>query len=777
MRQTHHLPVQFVDKIDSHLKLSGLNSEEIQISILADDLIRVRLYPDGVPRLNRTWLVGEPTFEGHNRDDLSMFTCSSFDYEVDRDAIQVKTKVLDFMVSLADFRITWGNFAADTSSRAYAYDQGGQSVFHYMVQRSDEHYFGFGEKAGILDKRGQRMTMKNIDAIGYNAETSDPLYKHYPFYITFIPEQQIAYGLFYDNLATTVFDMGREIDGYHGAYRMYQALAGDLDYYFIYGPSIPEVIEKFTALTGRIALPPKWSLGYLGSTMTYTEAPDAQTQLSQFVDLCEQHNISCDMFHLSSGYTTGEEDGKRYVFTWNKQKLPEPKQMVEHFQQSGINLCANIKPYLLTTHPKYEQIKEIAIQAADADEPEFATLWSGAVGEVNEGVYLDFTNPDAIVWWQNQVRENLLEYGIVSTWNDNNEFQLWDDAARCNGFGNEIELGLVRPIQTLLMVRSSYLAQQEFAPETRPFVLSRAGCPGLQRYAQTWTGDNRTSWHTLKYNIPMGLNLGLSGLANIGHDVGGFAGEKPSAELLVRWVQNGIFHPRFTMHSFNDDGSVNEPWMYPEVLDLVREAFELRYQLIPYIYSLFHESHLTGHPIIRPLVYEFPTDPNCITSSFDFMLGSALLVASVYQEGATSREVYLPQGADWIDFFTGDYYKGGQMISLDTPLHRIPLLVRAGSIIPLAKLMKHIGAEPDNYRELRIFPAKGISSHQFVLYEDDGITQDGAITTLDLTMQTTDSEIAVNAKLDGDFDLSYTTMNIVLPPYETRQLKTPMITL
>jgi alpha-glucosidase len=168
-----------------------------------------------------------------------------------------------------------------------------------------EHYFGFGERSGELDKAGRRMRMLNLDAFGYDAEKTDPLYKHFPFYITFIPGLQIAYGLFYDNLATSLFEMGGELDAYHERYRYYQAEDGDIDYYLIYGPSIEQVVEKYSALIGRPILPPRWSLGYLGSTMAYTEAHDAQTQLKRFVELCDQHQIPCDLFHLSSGYTLG----------------------------------------------------------------------------------------------------------------------------------------------------------------------------------------------------------------------------------------------------------------------------------------------------------------------------------------------------------------------------------------------------------------------------------------------------------------------------------------
>ena len=227
-----------------------------------------------------------------------------------------------------------------------------------MQRRENEHYYGFGERSGFLDKNGRRMRMLNLDALGYNAETGDPLYKHIPFYITYVPELKVAYGLFYDNLSTTVFDMGQEHDNYYGPYRYYQAEAGDLDYYLIFGPKIADVVQKFSKLIGRPALPPRWSLGYLGSSMLYTDAPNAQEELKKFVRECLEYNIPCDMFHLSSGYGSGA-DGKRYVFNWNFEKIPDPRQMIDTFHQAGMHVAANIKPCLLDTHPRYAEVARL----------------------------------------------------------------------------------------------------------------------------------------------------------------------------------------------------------------------------------------------------------------------------------------------------------------------------------------------------------------------------------------------------------------------------------
>lgn len=762
------------------LVFSGARGERLQVSILDDDLIRVEHFPDGKPRLNRTWTVvgkdGDMPREGRRRDDLSPFRLPPFAIERRENSLRVRTQKLQFDMALDPFAICWSDargqpFASDLLERAYAYDRAGKAIYHSMEHRPDEHYYGFGERSGELDKSKRRMRMLNLDALGYSARTTDPLYKHWSFYITFIPDLQIAYGLFYDNLATTTFEMGGEIDNYYAPYRYYQAEDGDLDYYLIYGPSLVEVVEKFSALTGRMSLPPRWILGYLGTTMTYFDAPDAQEQLKKFVALCDHHRIPCDVFHLASGYTL-DENGKRNVFTWNHDRFPDPPAMVENFAEAGIKLAANIKPALLTTHPRYAEVTQFDgfVKSSESAAPEISMFWGG------DASYLDFTNPKTFDWWKQNVREQLLEYGIIGIWNDNNEYEIWDDDARCNGFGETLPVSMTRSLQALLMARASYEAQREFRPNERPYLLTRSACPGMQRYTQTWSGDNLSSWETLKYNIPMGLGLSLSGMPSTGHDVGGFTGFAPSPELFVRWVQNAVLHPRFAMNSWHLDGTVNEPWMYPDVLAIIREWFEFRYRLMPYLYSLFFEASQTGHPIIRPMVYEFPRDPRTHTESFDFMLGPNLLVASVLEDGARTRAVYLPGEGDWYDFYSGARHPGGETLVADAPLERIPLFVPAGGIIPMGKAMRHFGAEPDDLRQAFVFPPPRTGHRAFTLVEDDGITlnyQRGDVTQVTLQMIAEPNALELRVQSRGDFALPYSRVEFILPRGEARAVKSP----
>ncbi|MEL7673616.1 MAG: alpha-glucosidase, partial [Chloroflexota bacterium] len=251
------------------ITLAGERGERFQITLLDHSLVRVQHWPDGAPRLDRTWCVagppGDVPLEGRSRADLSPFRRPGLRLENTPGGLRLHSDALALDARLGDLRLEWqlpsGEvFAADVPAHAYTYDRAGRAVFHHLARRDGEHYYGFGEKAGPLDKAGMRLRMCNADAFGYDAERTDPLYKHIPFYITYVAELGLAYGLFYDNLSATTFDLGREVNALRGGrYRVYEAADGDLDYYLMLGPTVEAVVEQYTALTGRPALPPRWS--------------------------------------------------------------------------------------------------------------------------------------------------------------------------------------------------------------------------------------------------------------------------------------------------------------------------------------------------------------------------------------------------------------------------------------------------------------------------------------------------------------------------------------
>ncbi|EPB6317544.1 TIM-barrel domain-containing protein [Cronobacter dublinensis] len=762
---------------DHHVELTVDDAHTLCLWVLEPGLFRVAVKRRGAYALKRTWSIApenDVPWEGRARDSLAGFSLPGFTLEETPERLTISSERLRVTVHqplwlewhYRDDRGHWQFLTSDRPTSAYLLNAHGDGVAHYQRREKDDRYYGLGEKAGDLERTGRRFEMRNLDAMGYNAASTDPLYKHIPFTIT--RREQVSFGLFYDNLSNCWLDLGNEIDNYHQPYRRWQAEAGDIDYYLFVGPRVLDVTKAFVRLTGKTLFGPKWSLGYSGSTMHYTDAPDAQDQLMNFIRLCDEQAIPCDSFQLSSGYTS--INNKRYVFNWNYDKVPQPKTMSAAFHDAGLKLAANIKPCLLQDHPRYQEVAQqgLFIRDSETDAPERSSFWD------DEGSHLDFTNPATVAWWQNGVTTQLLEMGIDSTWNDNNEYEVWDGEARCHGFGEPVAIKHIRPVMPLLMMRASMEAQQRFAPEKRPYLISRSGCAGMQRYVQTWSGDNRTSWQTLRYNIRMGLGMSVSGLYNVGHDVGGFSGDKPDAELFVRWVQNGVMHPRFTIHSWNDDHTVNEPWMYPAVTPAIRSAIELRYRLLPYLYTLLWQAHADDEPMLRPTFLDHEHDAQTFRECDEFMLGRDLLVASVVEPGARTRTLWLPANDHgWYDFHTGSWYAGGQQVTLDAPLERLPLLVRAGAGLPLSERIRHVDAQRDDTRELKLFPVPGNGQASGLVFEDDGESwgyQDGNALWVNWQMRCTAEAIHLTFATTGDYRPAWTSMSVTLPPGETRRL-------
>lgn len=699
------------------------------VAFLAPDLGRTLIVRPGGLRVPRTHSLAaelsdagmiEP-IDGRDRLDLAGFSPISPSLDERADEIVLETPTIRLTVGRSPLVLTWeyrtGTHAPfetvirDRPTQAYRFDRRTARFFHAQQRFPEDHYYGFGEKSGDANKHGRRLRMGTTDALGYDARSSDPLYKHIPFFLTVRPDLGgWSVGLFYDNLARGAFDLGQEIDAYHGLYRSFEADDGDLDLYCLFGADAKAVVANFARLTGRMAFPPRWSLAYSASTMHYTDAADADRQLLGFLDKLTEHNLPCGSFQMSSGYTMIGD--KRYVFNWDHARFPDPEGVMARFAQAGVEVVANIKPALLLDHPLFAEVEAFRGFVRDSEDParpHITQFWGG------DGAYLDFTNPRTSRWWSDKVRAQLLEKGIGSTWNDNNEFEIWDEAASVDNNGAGGTIACLRPVQTLLMLRASSLAQRAFAPEKRPYMISRSGGPGMQRYVQTWTGDNFSSWETLRYNLRMGHSLSLSALFNFGHDVGGFAGPRPSPELLMRWVEQGIYWPRFTIHSWNDDGTVTEPWTYPELMPMMRVAFAWRERLVPYLYTLLWRAHRDHAPVLRPLFLDFPEQRTAYEEDDTFLLGTDLLVAPVVEPGVTIRSVHLPETpGGWYDLRDGRQIPGGGRRSVEAPLGRAPVLVRAGAILPLGP---DRSARPGPLT-VRLFPGKGRSS--FVLFDDDG---------------------------------------------------------
>ena len=741
------------------------NSVEIRILFLTDSILRIRAGFDG-DFAEESYSLVMTAWEDRMDDFLKgrrtrVEAADAVLSDGDREAV-IEGRILKVVVEKDPFRICVYDkegtlLHADIVDLAYMEDSNHRRI-HTSEISPEDCFYGFGEKSGSFNKAQKFMSMSPKDAMGYNPRETDSLYKHIPFYIKLNRGTRKAVGYFYHNTCECDFDMGREKSNYWKPHSRYRTDGGDIDLFLIAGPSVRQVVERYTDLTGKSAMLPRYALGYLGSSMYYPELDnDCDDAILDFIDTTREEKIPVDGFQLSSGYCTVETDKgiKRCVFTWNKKRFKDPREFFAQMEKRGVTVSPNVKPGILLIHPRLDEMKAkgMFIKASDSDEPGIGTWWGG------KGVFADFTNPSTRTYWKEMLKENVLEYGTSSVWNDNCEYDsLVDKDCRCDFEGKGGTIGQLKSVMSNIMCHITDEAIHETFTNTRPYIVCRSGHCGIQRYAQTWAGDNLTCWDSLKYNIATILGMSLSGVANQGCDIGGFYGPSPEAELMVRWIQNGIFQPRFSIHSTNTDNTVTEPWMYGDCTDYIREAIGLRYQLSPYLYSLMERAHETGLPIMEPMCSAFQEDVKCYEEGVDFMLGDSLLVANVVEKGAVSRKVYLPEGETFYDFYTRAAYEGGRTVELPVDLGSIPLFVRSGAIIPMAE-DRLVNLKTQQAEHLRILCAADRDG-RFELYEDDGISMDyekGGFLKTSITM-TAGERTVLDFHQEGHYETAVKTL-------------------
>src|SRR5712692_4030947 len=587
----------------------------------------------------------------------------------------ISTSAIRASIQHAPFRIAFATSAGqsldeDDAQRGTAIS--GTAIRVWKRLRDDEHVYALGEKNGPLDKRGWKLggyslTMWNSDTFGYDSST-DPIYVSVPFYI--VVRKGIAFGIFFDNTFRTNFDIGHQTQGVLS----FGADGGSLDYYFIYGPEPKKVIERYTALTGRMPLPPLWSLGY--NQCRYSYYPEKKVRF--IADNFRVRGIPADVIWLDIHYQDAYKP-----FTWDRKRFPDPAAMIADLRKEGFRVVTIVDP-----HPK----KEVGYKPYDTGlagdhfvkNPDGtiyeAPVWpSRAEKDPGPSVFPDFSKPSARAWW-GSLYADLLNAGVAGIWNDMNEPAVFDTPTgtmpldvRHDNEGSLTSHREIHNVYGMLMTRSTYEGMLKLRPNERPFILSRASYAGGQRYSALWPGDNTSDWAHLRGSIPLLLGMGLSGFPFVGSDIGGF-NEAPTAELFTRWLQAGVFYPFMRTHTMFGSPD-QEPWSYgTEHEALNRRAIELRYQLLPYIYSVMREASESGIPAMRPLMLEYPDDERTYGIDDQFLFGSDLLIAPVLREGAAARGVYLPAG-DWYDYWSGEHFTGPKVLIVPVTLSSIPIFV------------------------------------------------------------------------------------------------------
>jgi len=555
-----------------------------------------------------------------------------------------------------------------------------------------ETYYGFGEKALTgMSRDGQYIVNWNTDTFAYKIGT-DPIYQSIPFFYAL--HNGRTYGLYFNNTFRTWFDMGKTSPERFS----FGADGGELDYFVFTGGkerSPKKVLQDYAKLTGTTPQPPMWALGNQQSRWSYYP----ESRVREIAAGFRSRKIPADVIYLDIDYM----DGYR-VFTWDKQRFPDPLKMITDLKNDGFKTVVIVDPGIKVA-PNYSIYSEGKSEGIFVKNPDGTELnkdvWPKAAA------FPDFTDKKAREWFGAQFKKHLDE-GIAGFWTDMNEpatfmtertekpeivyhpaktFPLDTPHA---GDGLPDDHRRYHNVYGMQMARSTFEGVKKLTPEKRPFVLTRAGFAGVQRYSAVWTGDNYASWDHLALTISMLTNLSVSGVPFVGADVGGFA-EMPSGELYARWLQAAALTPFLRSHSVGWVGN-KEPWAFGEDFTRInRESIELRYRFLPYLYSLFREHERTGEPVMRPLWYEFPNDKQTYLIDDEYMVGGDILVAPVVRQGMTTRGIYLPTGADWIDWWTGEKIESGKIHYLQTPIDRLPIFVRAGAVIPTQPVIQHTG--------------------------------------------------------------------------------------
>ena len=565
------------------------------------------------------------------------------------------------------------------------------------------NFYGVGEHTGHLNKKETHLVNWNTDNPSPHNETFDRLYKSIPFLITMTDGE--AYGIFFDNHFETHFDLGKD----NAKYYYFAAVEGNLDYYFIAGPEVKKVVEGYTYLTGRMPLPALWTLGYQQCRWSY----DSEARLMEIANAFRAKDIPCDTLYLDIDYMEGYR-----VFTWNNERFPNPQAMIKKLNAMGFKVVTIIDPGVKAdkNYSVYKEGLERGYFATDKEGNVYHNeVWPG------DAVFTEFANTQTRNWWSD-LQKTMVETGVSGIWNDMNEPASFKgplpDDVMFNEDGRAVSHKEVHNIYGHLMSKATYEGLKKHTNQ-RPFVITRACYAGSQKYTTIWTGDNQSTWEHLKMSVPMLMNLGLSGMSFCGTDVGGF-GFDCTAELLSRWVQVGAFTPLFRNHACMGTRD-QEPWAFDEMTEAInRKYIKLRYKLIPYIYDMMWQASQTGAPLIRPLLFNYQQDSNTYELNDEFLCGEQLLVAPVLTQGTKARAVYLPKGDNWVDYWDGKVYEGGQYIIKEAPLDICPLYVKANSILVTAPVKNYIGESEVNEKIINVYldevPGENIYCH----YEDAG---------------------------------------------------------
>lgn len=724
----------------------------VEVKVVSDEIIRVRLAPQGQFLEDFSYAV--PEVDKH----VSVYHC-----EENKGAYRIKTNTVTCVIRKADFQIAFedregGIFNQDHAPMHWEEnpDFGGYYVYCTKTAAADEAFYGLGDKPTHLNLRGSRFVNWNSDTYSFQFN-QDPLYRSIPFYIGL--NEGNAYGIFFDNTFKTYFDFAAEADDQTS----FWSEGGELQYYYIHGPHMMDVVKRYHSITGTHYLPPMWALGYHQCRWSYYPEGKVRDLARNF----RERKIPCDAIYLDIDYM----DGYR-CFTWNKHYFPDPKKMIKALADDGFRTVVMIDPGIKVddNYWVFREGKKNRYFCRRGDDYFMeGYVWPGRCQ------FPDFTNPKVREWWGGLYRD-LVDEGVAGVWNDMNEPAIFGrgtfpNDVRHNYDGHRGSHRKAHNVYGMQMVRATYDGLKKLFHNKRPFTITRAAYAGTQRYASVWTGDNVATWEHLRLGVLQLQRLSVSGLPFCGTDIGGFSGE-PDAELFTRWIQFGVFSPFMRAHSAGDTAE-REPWSFgPEHEALNRKFIELRYQLLPYIYSVFWEHSRHGFPILRPVTMLEQQVSSNIYREEEFCFGDKILVSPVLNPAQAQKTVYLPEGR-WYYYWNNAVFEGGQEHEVDTPLNEMPMFVKAGAVLPQYPVMQYVDEWQPESLTLLVYHLQG--ENNSYLYEDHGDTfayEQQVYLEKKFTVKGTETELKISQTVDGLYTEKYETyeLHFIGLPFPVKQV-------
>ncbi len=748
------------EKDGNSILFKSQNNIHLQVEIYTPTMIRFRYAHKGNFQEDFSYAIN-PDFE--KIDTPVQFEEKDDYFHISTNKLNCSVQKSNLGVSISDKD---GNILCADKSGYSARQTIHKGVIKVAIQKespSNEMYFGLGDKSSALNLRGQNCDNYNTDAFAYG-EGSYTLYRSIPFYYGL--NEGKAYGIFMDNSYRSHFEFDINKDNT----TTFWAEGGEMNYYFIYGPELMSISQQYHELTGTTALPSMWSLGFHQCRWSYY--PDARVR--QLAEDFRKHQIPCDAIYLDIDYM----DGYR-CFTVNEKIFPDLKGLVADIKKDGFSTIVMIDPGIMED-PNY-WVYQSGIENDVFCRRSDGTLMTGPVWP-ESCVFPDFTKPEARSWWEKLYEELYGNDNIDGFWNDMNEpavFKVnnktFPDDVLHHYDGHPTNHRKAHNIYGMQMSKATKDGLLNIKPAERPFVLTRATFSGGQRYAAVWTGDNVATWKHLIIANRQSQRLSISGFSLVGSDVGGFV-DQPTGELMARWIQMAVFHPLFRIHSMgnNADGSGavldnimeldaadrkdQEPWSYGEkYTDINREAINLRYKLLAYLYTAFYEQETLGLPVLRSMAFYDQTDEKVVNNEREFMFGNDILVSPVVRPGAKTQTIYLPKG-EWFDYWTNKLLIGQKYTRKAISETHIPFFVKAGSVLPLYPVRQHT-KEAVEYLELNVYTGTGEST----LYEDSGNGfeyQNGAYQKIIFKSELSEKEFIVSTIKEGNFKPDYDTVKV-----------------